>query len=120
MTITDRLRKQTGFTMVEIMVSILIFSLSIAGLLSAISSLNRPAVESFEEVQATYIGKQILEQLKHGIDAATWNEEDATLAITTVPITASIPHQGINFDTSYTIEADTFGGRWVTLTINWD
>jgi type II secretory pathway pseudopilin PulG len=115
------LAKNIGFTMVEIVVSILIFALSIAGLLSAISSLNRPAIESFEEVQAAYIGKQLFEELKQGIDASTWDLSNSILRPTASPITKTINRQGIDFTTSYTItNAIDIGGRWVDLTISWN
>lgn len=115
------LAKNIGFTMVEIVVSILIFALSIAGLLSAISSLNRPAVESFEEVQAAYIGKQLFEEFKQGIDASTWNQPNSILNPTAAPVQTQITRQGIVFTTSYTITDDvTVGGRWMDLTIRWD
>ncbi len=108
--------------MTEIMVSVLIFALSIAGLLAAISSLNRPAVESFEEIQATYIGKQFFEQLRQGVDARTWDQPDSLLAPTGQPEQQNITIDGVRFTTSYNVVAATpeeGGGRWVTMRITW-
>jgi len=108
-----------GFTMVEIVVAAMVFALSIAGLLAAVSSLNRPAVESFEEVQAAYVAKQVLEDLKLHIDARTWNEETSKLKPGET-FTETITRHGIDFTASWIVTEDAAGGRWVDVTVSWN
>jgi hypothetical protein len=101
----------------------MIFALAIAGLLSAISSLNAPAIESFDEVQAAYVGKQVMEDLRLSIDADTWDNGDSPL----VPTGPGAFHtwktftlQGLTFNAFYNVVDDaTSGGRWVDLTVEW-
>ena len=123
----SRLLIQNAFTMVEIVVATLVFALAIAGLLATIQSLNRPAVESFEEVQAAYVARQILEDLRLSIDAETWDNTNSPLKPTTNPVTATVQPEtgGIIYNTSYTVEEATAEdgitpiGRWVDIKVTW-
>ena len=124
MNIKNFLLKNTrsGFTLIEVVVSTLVFSLAMAGLFSTISSLNRPGVESFEDVQAAYIGKEIIGNLRHFINAEIWDELDPGLynlvenqSYDLSPVT----RDGITYTSNYTVTPAANGGRWVDLTISW-
>jgi len=110
---------KSGFTLVEVVVAVLVFSLSIAGLLSVLANLNRPAAESFEEVQAIYAGKEFLENLRQAVDASTWDDSGSALAPAVHTTSASSP-SGMAFNAVYNVTSDTSGGRWVDLNINWE
>lgn len=118
------LEKKSGFTMVEVVVATMVFTLTIAGLMAAISSLNRPAVESFEEVQATYIAKGLAEKLKQDINAELWDETNPTiygLVQGSTYIISTVTHNNINYGGTYTVTNDpSGGGRWVNITITWN
>ncbi|MEW5894138.1 MAG: prepilin-type N-terminal cleavage/methylation domain-containing protein [Candidatus Omnitrophota bacterium] len=110
-----------GFTLIEIIISSLILAISITGLLSAIQSLNRPAAESFEEIQAAYLGQRLIENLKLSIDAKLWDEQNSLLKAGGSfqgPVTT---RDGITYNTFYTVTDDPGqGGRWVNVTIEWE
>jgi type II secretory pathway pseudopilin PulG len=65
--------KKTGFTMVEVVVAALVFSLAVAGIFATIASLTNPAEESKEEVAAAFLGKQIFEKWREEVDQGTWD-----------------------------------------------
>lgn len=110
---------QSGFTLTELVVSAMIFSLSVAGLLATVSSLNRPSADSFEDVQAAYLGQEVLEDLKKEIDASVWDETTSNLAIGEHEF-GPFTRQGISYNVIYTVNADASGGRWVDLTVQWN
>ena len=123
MRIYHSFKKDSGFTLVELVVAVLIFSLSIASILSVLGSMNKTSSASFEEVQAIYRGKEILEDLRLDVDATTW--DDAAASRLTPGTVYNLPPppvgpDGITFDASYNVTADPSGGRWVNLTVSWD
>lgn len=109
--------KSSGFTLIEITVATLIFVIAVAGLYSTISSMNRPSVESFEQVQAVYTAKETLENLKYDIDAEFWDDPDTSICKLVPGETYPITYGA--YSGNYTVIADANGGRWVDLTISW-
>jgi len=108
--------------LIEIVVATLIFSLAITGLFSAITSLNRPGTESFEEVQAAYAAKGVLEELRSAIDAQVWEESDPSsydLVEGETYTLSTIEYEGVPYSINYAVTGDPSGGRWVDLTISW-
>jgi len=110
---------QTGFSMVEVIVASLIFSLAAAGIFATVSSLNQPSQDSDEEVRAVFIGKQVLESLRTAVSANTW--DTGPLAIGDTYTGNSIIVDGISYDWVYAVEADPYGtgARKVILNVTW-
>ncbi len=110
--------KLKAFTMTEVVIATLIFSLAMAGVFASISNLRQPAIESTQEVTAAFIGKRILENLRKDVSAATWNSEN--LAIGTYgPIeAATVGNQTYYYN--YIVAADpATNARQVTLDVYW-
>lgn len=76
----DLLRVQDGFSMVEVIVATLIFAMATAGILATLSALSRPAAESVEDVQAAFIAKEIIENLRSQITADSWKDPSGAFA----------------------------------------
>lgn len=113
-----RKNKIEAFTMTEIIVATVIFTLGIAGLFTTISSLRQPAIESTQEVTAAFIGKRILEDLRGEVNAASWDSGKlATGTHTMSPINVD----GRSYNATYTVLNDPAGtnARQVTLNIIW-
>jgi len=112
----------SGFTLVEITVAALIFSLAITGLFATITSLNRPSAEAFEEVQAAYIAKGVLEELRSAIDAQIWENPDPESYALVEGETYTldpVEYEGLNYSISYEVTGNSIGGRFVDITISW-
>ncbi len=129
--------RDTGFTITEVIVSAVIFSLAAAGIFATVSSLNQAGGESSQEISAAYIGKQVLEDLRKEIDAATWNT--GALGLTadgTCPGAAALNHilsdipayaadtitvGSITYTPAYLVECDPDGtsAKRVTMTVTW-
>lgn len=109
-----------AFTMTEVIIATIIFSLAMAGVFASIANLREPAVESSQEVTAAFIGKRVLDDLRSEVNAATW--DTGGLSLGTHTITPAINISGQNYNVSYTVAADVTGGtnaRQVTMDITW-
>ncbi len=114
-----------GFSITEVIIATVIFSMVVAGSITAVSALRKPAYASKEDVTAAYLAKQILEELRCDVHAGTWNTgglnpnggpggDGLYNNLNAVVI------DGITYTPSYQVENDTLtGARKVTLTIDW-
>ena len=108
-------KKKLGFSLLEVIIAALIFSITAAGLLTAISLTRRPAQNSTAKVQAMFRLKQILDTLSGQVSANTWLDPASNL----YPGTYSYPDGPYNI--TYTISladpADVNGPRRINANI---
>lgn len=111
--------KKIGFTMTEVIIATLIFTLAMAGVFASVSELRQPAVESTEEVTAAFVGKHILEDLRMQVSAETWNSTGNLIPGSTY--TNSVVVGSRTYYTTYTVTSDPDGtsARKVILNITW-
>lgn len=122
MKILGKIRKKNtriGFTMTEVIIATLIFSLAMAGVFASISELRQPAVDSSQEVTAAFVGKRILEDLRSEVSAETWNSTGNLIPGSTYTNTVVVGNT--TYTTSYTVTTDPDGtsARKVILNITW-
>ena len=67
-----RKNTQTGFTMVEVIISALVFALAAAGIFATVSSLTHPSQESQEDVTAAFVGKKIFDNWRSQVSTDNW------------------------------------------------
>lgn len=106
--------KKNGFSLVEVIVAALIFSIAAAGLFTAISLTRQPAVSSTKELEAAWCAKYYLDWLSAKVSANTWN----------TPGTALYPGVYYNtcgaFNVNYNIiDNPVTGGRDIAVSVNW-
>lgn len=134
----DNSAETGGFTIIEVIISAMIFTIAVAGVLATVSSLSKPAADTADEVTAAFMGKRILDQLRREVDASStagWDTSssplnpnggdgngsyDASDSVTST-LLAPVTIDGITYTPTYTVEPDPDGtnGRKVTLTITW-
>lgn len=114
-------RKTKAFTLVEVIISSVIFALAMAGVYASVSQLRQPATESSQEVTAAFLGKQILDKLRTQINAQSWNMVSGNLMAGQSYTGLAATINGINYNYSYIVEDDPGGtnARKVTLNITW-
>lgn len=107
-----------GFTITEVVVAAVIFTIAMAGIFTSISYLRQPAVESSEEVTAAFIGKKILDDLRSQVSAQTW-ADNSLLSIG--DHNTSVTVGNIEYQITYTVEPDPggTGARRVTMNVTW-
>lgn len=86
--------------MTEIVVTAIIFVVSAAGILSTISSIRPKGGSSVKKLEAAYLAKEQIEQLRARVDARMWDDPLGGLDPNTV-----YPAQTINgFTYQYSVE----------------
>ena len=124
------IKKNThSFTLVEVLVAAVIFSIAVAGLFSVFSITRQTSDASERELQAAYLGRQLLEELRAKVDQRNWDP--------TAPDTWYLVCDGGTYDwpgipanplsgfdagatVRYTCDNLATGARKVTLQITWN
>ncbi len=115
-------KTQKAFTIVEVLVAAVIFSITVLGVFSTIAAIRKPAAVSERTLVAAYYGRQVLEDLRAKIDKRDWNT--GLLSTGTHNYGTAIIH-GVSYAASYLVEnapeatLPAGGLRKVTLTITW-
>ena len=65
-------RKNAGFSLVEVIIATVIFSIASVGLFSTFSSMREASARSERRLQAAYYAKQLLEDLRAKVDQSIW------------------------------------------------
>ncbi len=105
--------QEKGFSLIEIIAAILIFSIASVGLFSTFAAQRESTERSERRLQAAYLGRQVLEELRAKIDAMSWDSGDLSEGVHLYPTNSAL------FNVSYTVINAAAGGRKVTLTINY-
>lgn len=113
--------RTSGFTIIEVIVSTVIFTIVAAGLYASVSSLRKPAGDTTKTMNAALIGKNVLEDLRSRISASDWDSggplDPANSPYTLTPVILD----GITYTPSYIVNAtDPSGARRVDVTVTWD
>ena len=105
---------KNGFSIVEATISAVIFTTATAGILSMVASAQKPVGVSEREIEATYAGQQVLENLRNNVDQRDWDAGNLSLG----------QHQifsGIyNAIYDVTDVPGSGGVRKASLTVSWD
>ena len=119
-----KLMNNKGFaSFVEVMVTSIIFVIASYGIFAAISGVNPSDNNSLARLEAAYIGKQVLEDLRTQVDARTW--DDALANDLTPPTYGPINITGVHgtYTVSANISSDDYGYseglRRVELTVDY-
>jgi prepilin-type N-terminal cleavage/methylation domain-containing protein len=111
--------RKKGFSLVEIMVASVVFSLVVLGLISVFISASKHITHTRERMTSAQLGKFFLDPLQVYVDYDTWNEPGNELALGIRPgVSQSINNR--NFTESHNV-GDVGGTdlRRVTTTISW-
>ena len=111
-------KRKNGFTLLEVIIAAIIFTITAAGLLTAISMTRRPAQDSTAKVQAMFRLKQLLDALASQVSANTWFDSSSNLYPGTYSITDEI--YTINYIVSYTNALDPNSPRLITANISYN
>ena len=102
-----------GFSIIEVTIAALIFTLTAVGIISTVASLRTPSATSQKDLQAAYYGQNILDDLRARVDERTWTDSNSLLAVGT----HTLPPNDI-YNAVYAV-TDDGAGRNVVLNITW-
>ena len=108
-----------AYTLVEIIVTLVVLSAGILGILSAFSFGSRNTVISDNKILATNKGRELLEDLRAKIDSRTWDSSwDLQCDTASHPWPGGETFQGNPI--VYNCANDASGARRVTITVPWN
>jgi len=113
------LKKNSGFSIAEVTVAAVVFSVTALGIISTVSVLRKPAVNWERKTVGTYYGQQLLEDLRAKVDQSNWGDAGSPLAVGTHTVASYLAPNGTAYDATYTVTELPSGARQVTLTVNW-
>ena len=118
----------TGFTILEVAIAAIIFSIAVAGIFSSISMIRRSQANggknqqvSGKKLQAAYCAKQLLESWRANVDQPTWDSGALRLTGNPKTLTNVCPGSG-TYDVTYnvfSVSGASDSPRRVDLTISW-
>lgn len=111
--------KNEGFaSIVEVIVTSVVFVIAAFGVLSTITMFKPHSEESSRTMEAAYIGKGIIDDLRQQVSAEDWNVPGSVLWPDTYSTTIVTDPGGINYTIDYVI-TDVGLARRLTMTITW-
>lgn len=103
-----------GFaSIVEVIVTSIIFVIAAAGIMSTLSILKPQETVSTEKMEAAYIGKAIIDDLRQQVDANTWYGGGGGLDVGSYSLTNGI------YSIDYQISEPSPLYRKLTMNITW-
>jgi len=78
-----KILKQEGFaSIIEVIISSIIFIIAAAGILTAVSTFQSQAGgNTSKRLEAVYAGKQVIDELRSEVDAETWDSGNLTTGL---------------------------------------
>ncbi len=106
---------KTGFSLVEVLVASILFLITVAGLFAAFSQSRVNSEHVDKRLQAAYIGRQVLEELRAKVDQRTWDVLNSDLSLGSHSMTRNI------FIINYVVSEDASypNTRKVVMNITW-
>ena len=105
-----------GFSLVEVMVAGVIFSIAVVGVFSSLAAVKKPIHTSDKSLDAALCGQQVLEGLRASVDASNWNEDSSPLKLKPDYAPASVG-ACVGYTLEYAVTDAGNGARKVTLTV---
>lgn len=107
---------RAGFTLVEVVVAAVIFTIAVTGVFASLASLKKPVVTNDKALEAAYCGQQFLEGLRAAVDARDWSTGKLAPAVGVTGSPCVI--NGTTYTVTYTITA-VGNARKATVTVSW-
>ncbi|MBF0503742.1 MAG: type II secretion system protein [Candidatus Omnitrophica bacterium] len=102
---------KSAFTLLEILLSAIIFVISVAGIFATLNAVRQPVVQKQRSLTAAILGQQLLESLRTQVDASQLTSGTWPLALGLHNTAATFPPgipvsqiiQGVTYTFSYTV-----------------
>jgi len=98
-------------SIVEIIVTSVVFVVAAAGILSTVAMFRPQGREASQKIEAAYIGKGIIDDLRQHVNAENWGLASSNLAVDTYNTTIG------DYSVNWKITEPTEGLRYLTMNI---
>jgi len=76
------IKQKKGFaSIVEVIVTSIVFSVAAISIFATISMVRPQSSSASQQLEAAYIGRQVMDELRGKIDANTWNDSGSDYAV---------------------------------------
>jgi len=108
-----------SFTIIEVLVSSILFAAVVAGFLSVVASVRHLNARSRQRIIATNVARQVLEDLYEAVRQDTWGSGNLTDGAHNNFLTRTI--NGITYTVDYNVISNPDGirGKQVDITVRW-
>ena len=113
-------KNQRGFSLVEVVVASLIFGIATAGLFSVFRSQGGTSERTEKRLEAVYVARTILEELRTRVDPENWSNAGGVLTLGTHVQNITPPNSTITYTATYNVTEPRPGIRRVDLTVTWN
>jgi type II secretory pathway pseudopilin PulG len=98
-------------SIVEVIVTAVVFVIAAAGILSTVAMFRPQGKEASQKIEAAYIGKGIIDDLRRQVNAEDWDNLGSNLAVGTYSATFGV------YNIDYIITEPTSGIRYLVMNI---
>ena len=98
-------------SIVEIIVTSVVFVIAAAGILTTVAMFRPHGKEASQKIEAAYIGKGMIDDLRQQINAEDWNDPGSNLAVDSYTVTIG------NYTLDYEITQPAEGYRYLTMNV---
>ena len=112
-----KIKPASAFSMVEVIVAAVVFTLAVVGILASMGRARMPVTQSDQRLKAASLASNILGGLRSGLSSDSWD--------TSIFSEADNPHEFTNipgypgYNATYNIVVDDIGGKKLDLTVSW-
>lgn len=111
-----------GFSLVEVMVAAVIFTIAVAGVFASLASSRKPTVDTDTSLRGALCGQQILEKFRAKVDWRDWSSGSLVVSGTPYVLSAAalaaLPACS-GYGASYVVSNGGNGARKVKVTVSW-
>ena len=115
-------KNKAGVSLIEVTIGALIFSIAAVGLFSTFQAQRITTEQTEKRLEAAYVARQVLEDLRTKVDPANWNFGGAlAVGSHTPPSITGSPPSNIQYTVTYNVITEPDPGiRRVDLTVSWN
>lgn len=110
-----------GFSLVEVMIASLIFSVAVIGIYASLASIKEKSLNITDKgLGAALCAQRFLESRRAAVDMRDWNGAGSLLAVTAGAQNGGVCNQsGVNYTLQYQIAAAGSHARKATVVVTW-
>ncbi len=112
-----------AFSLLEVILSVIVFTLAAAGFFAVLSSARQPVASTDKGLRAAQIGRQVLEDLRKDLGEDTWGMPKYDPALNPHESSYTDPASGAVFNITYNVEqaiaGDPISPKKIRLKVKW-
>ncbi len=118
-----RIRLTQAFSLLEVILSVVVFTLAAAGFFAVLTSARQPVASTDKGLRAAQVGRQVLEDLRKDLGEDTWMQDKYNPGLNPHESSYTDPATGAVFNITYNVEqsiaGDPLSPKKIRLKVKW-